>query len=490
MINLIINDRMHGNPMKTETNYKIKKMTVHPDFILFVCLVFIIFILVLRPSVLSGLPIGNESLTSPAGGKVLWKLAGAVSNRYVFRAASTKGTIFTDNDMFQTLNIDITTPRKDNFGVHFLTTCREDLDGGTDRTNFYPLEDIGDTGPQAIIGKIYEANIDYNYIYPFLPKLIFGRQSGTRSEPVFFDGVSACIDFFRYVIATLYGGAAVRFYETGWTWGSDVLGGIGIDILPYRSAKISLDYLFLKNQSKLFLTSTLYNHLIDFAYRQRLFRWMKIMTRVRFIDFLPDSLEVRLLNSSPDIALETNLSYYLQFRTGNELGNNLSKFYDVLGPVYPFHSLDFKARSLITPHFAIELGLFIRALLDNQNENTFNHQYSRLYAFLEGIDLFTPGLSASLSAGRWISPADDYNSIGLDVSYRFKAGLFKPDVSAGTYFSLFKYDYEMGERKAARTYYFKSSVLIGKHFSFTCRYEYEASLENYSTLKTGLNYAF
>ncbi|NOY08309.1 MAG: hypothetical protein GXP33_05670 [Spirochaetes bacterium] len=492
MINLIINDKIFGNPMKIKANYKINQKIMYPDFIPFVYMFFIAVILIFQPSELSGLAIENEALPLSANGKSFWKLEGEVSNRYVFRTAHTQDTIFTDNDLFQTLHFDMTTPQKDNFGVHLLATCREDLDGGTNRTNFYPLEDIGDTGPINIIGKIYEANIDYDYLYPFLPKLIFGRQSGTRSEPVFFDGISASIDFFRYVIATLYGGAAVQFYETGWTWGKDVLGGIGIDILPYRSAKISLDYLFVENQSKLFLTSTRYNHLIDFAYRQRLFRWMKIITKVRFINFLPDSLEVRLLNSSPGIALETNLSYYLQFRTDNEPGNNLSQFYYILGPVYPFHSLNFKARSLITPHFAIELGFFIRALLDNQNENTFNHQYVRLYAFLEGIDLFTPGLSASLSAGRWISPANDYNSIGLDVSYRFKAGLFKPAISAGTYFSLFKYDYylERGERKAAETYYLKSHVRIGKHFSFTCSYEYETSLENYNTLKTGLNYAF
>lgn len=492
MINLIINDNVYNNLMKIIVDYKINQKIMHSNLIHFIYIFFIIVITVFQPSELSGLSIENEALPLYENRKSFWNLEGEVSNRYVFRAAHTQDTLFTDNDMFQTLHFDMTTPQKDNFGVHLLTTCREDLDGGTNRINFYPLEDIGDTGPIYIIGKVYEANINYDYIFPFLPKLVFGRQTGTRSEPVFFDGISANIDFFQYVRATLYGGAAIQFYETGWTWGSDVLGGIGIDVLPNRNTKINLDYLFIKNQSKLFLTSTVYNHLIDFAYRQRLFRWMKIMTKVRFINFLPDNLEVRLLNSSPGIALETNLSYYLQFRTDNALGNNLSQFYDILGPVYPFQSLDFKARLLITPHFTVELGLFIRALLDNQNENTFNHQYSRLYAFFKWIDLFTPGLSASLSAGHWISPSNDYNSIGIDLSYRFKAGLFKPDISAGTYFSLFKYDYylERGERKAAETYYLKSHVRIGKHFSFTFSYEYETSLENYHTLKTGLNYAF
>ncbi len=479
--------------MTAKFNLKNNQICTHGNFIRQLCLFFImLLVLLFRAPMASGLIIENKPLSPSENGKKFWNLEGSVSNRYVFRSAQTQDTYFTDNDLFQTLSLDMTTHWENNIGIHLLTTAREDLDGGRNRTNFYPLEDIGDTGPENSIGKVYQANVDFNYLYPFLPKLIFGRQSGTRSEPLFFDGVSANIYFSRYIRATLYGGAAVQFYETDWKWGNDTVDGIGIDVLPYKNAKISLDYLFLKNQSKLFLTSTRNNHLVDFVYRQHLMPWIKIMTRVRFINLQPDSLRVRLSNRFPGMDIETNLSYFLQFRTENEQGNNLSQFYAILGPVYPFYSLKTSIHALITSHLAVESGLFIRSLLSSQNENTFNHRYNRLYLVFEGMDLFIPGVSATLSVDRWISPSDNYNSIGFEVSYRFKAGLFKPDISAGTYFSLFKYDYylERGERKAAQTYYLKSRVLLGKHFSFTLRYEYEAALENYHTLKTGLSYAF
>ncbi|HAJ92478.1 MAG TPA: hypothetical protein DCO71_07695, partial [Gammaproteobacteria bacterium] len=86
----------------------------------------------------------------------------------------------------------------------------------------------------------------------------------------------------------------------------------------------------------------------------------------------------------------------------------------------------------------------------------------------------------------------EYTSGGLDAEYRLKRGRNSTKIIAGTYYSLYKYDYYilLGEREHVQTYYLKTKMPIGMGLTMNARYEYEDSIEDYHTLKVGVRYDF
>ena len=415
---------------------------------------------------------------------------GYLSTRYVYRWTEVANEKITDQDVFGELRIDMTTPKTNTYEFHFFGTARDDLSGNHNTTTFYPYEDIGDTYQSNSHGYLYEAHLDVNNMLPYVTQVRLGRQAGTRDEPVFFDGLAADIGGSKLNL-TLYGGEAVHFYEVNYKWGDDTLGGVGLDYAPWRSTKLSLDYLSVNDLHQFPSDRDQKDQLYAFKIWQRLGDSTKATAKLRYVNGDPRDVSVRALSAFPNAGTELNVNYQRQFRTQNELSTELSSFFDVLGQSFPYQSYDVKVRQLFGEHYAFDLGYFKRTLLDASQENFFNHDYSRSFVLLELIDLPARGVSLTLTGERWETQNREYNSAGFDLGYAFN----KPrnaSINVGTYYSLYKYDYyiELGNRDNVRTYYLNGRFPLGKSLSINGSYEYEKSLENYQTLKLGMRYDF
>jgi hypothetical protein len=218
---------------------------------------------------------------------------------------------------------------------------------------------------------------------------------------------------------------------------------------------------------------------------------MKASVKYRYLNSEPRDLSVRAVSAFPEADIELNINYFRQFRTQNELSNELSLYYSVLGQSSPYHSIDVKLRKLFGPHYAVDVGYFKRALLEENQESAFDKDYSRVFLLFELIDLPKDGLSFTLIGERWETTGRDYSSAGLDLGYAFR-NKKSARINAGTYYSLYKYDYyvEQGVREKVRTYYVSGKYPLGKSLSINGSYEYEAGIENYQTLKLGMRYDF
>ena len=442
---------------------------------------------------------GTSSQTlSPVGqpaAENLLSVDGYLSTRYVYRSATlvssttlTDRTV-TDQDIFGELRFDITMPKTNRFEFHFLGTLRDDLDGNSNLTGFYPLEDIGNTYRTESHGYLYDAHLGINDPLPYLTQVRIGRQAGLRDEPVFFDGLAADMRMGSLLNLSLYGGAAVQFYETDTHWGNDTLGGAGLDIAPASSTKFSLDYLTIK--SALSTTIDQQDNMVSLKLWQSIGSFMKASVKYRFLNSDPRDLSVRVVSVIAPADMELNLNYFKQFNRENVLANELSLYYDVLGQSSPYQSYDVKLRKLLGPHYAIDLGYFKRALQENLQATDFDRDFSRVFLLLEIMDLPADRISFTLTGERWSTKGREFNSGGLDVGYRFK-NMKNAGVNVGSYYSLYKYDYynELGLREKVLTYYVNGKVPLGKGVSINGSYEYENSLEKYQTFKLGMRYDF
>ena len=447
-----------------------------------------VLFVVLLPCRLFADSVAGSDLTS--SGRDL-SINGYFSAKYVYRTAETNDTRFTDQDIFGELRIDATTPKDNKYEFHFFGTLRDDLDGQSSGATFDPLKDIGNTYQSHAHGYLYEAHLDINNPFPHVAQVRLGRQSGTRDEPVFFDGAAADINAASKLNLTLYGGVAVHLYEIGYHWGDDALAGAGLDYSPVRSTKISLDYLSVSDARSYSPVTTERDQMTSLKIWQSFSDLTKASVKYRYLNSEPRDLSLRALSSFPEADTEVNINYFRQFRVQNELTNELALYYDILGQSSPYQSYDVKARKLFGSHYAVDIGYFKRALLDDDQKSAFDQDYNRAFLLFELIDLPMDGLSFTLIAERWKTTGRDYYSAGLDMGYAFKS-VKNARISAGTYYSLYKYDYyiEPGVRQNVRTYYVNGRYPLGRSLSINGSYEYEHSLENYQTLKLGMRYDF
>ncbi len=421
-----------------------------------------------------------------------YALTGYLSSKYIVRTAYSSGEQTSDQDIFVQMRFDATRKEQQGKEFHFLGVLRGDLDGNRNRQGFYPFEDIGDAYGSWAAGYAYEAHLDMNHLLPHLTQLRVGRQAGTRDEAIFFDGVGADIAVTDGLNMTAYGGAAVHFYEADNDWGSDTLGGLGVDYSPVRATGISVDYFAVHDRRNAFSFTDKNDQLFSVRLRQRLSTYSRIMARYRYLNGEPRDLTVRAVDAFPLADMQFSVSYVKQFSTQDELSNELSPYYDVLGQSRPYQSFDGKMRKLFGRQVALDLGYFERSLLEAGDENAFNRAYKRYYSVLEVSDVLREGLTLSVIGEHWETRSRAFNSAGFDAGYAFKHAAKNGRINAGTYYSLYRYDYyiQLGERQQVRTYYVKGKMPLNRNYSLSGSYEYEDSVENYQTAKVEISYAF
>ena len=420
------------------------------------------------------------------------KLSGTFSMRYLYRTAETSDARVTDQDAFADLRINLTRPLDNRYEFHFQGTVRSDLDGNQDVTGFYPLEDIGDTWGRRTKAQLFEANAVLNDPLRHTRRFTIGRQSGTRDEPVVFDGAAAELGSEKLLL-TLYGGAAVHFYEVNATWGKDTLEGAGVDYRPLPSLGISADALAVKDLREFDPNGgEVHDRMLSFKIWQRFEPFTRVAVQYRYLNGEARDLSVRAAGAWLEQNAELSIAYFRQFNAQTELSNELSPFYDVVGLSAPFQSVDIRLRKFIASRVALDLGYFQRSLLDSADEGPFNKEYSREFIDLEVSDLFTANLSWMVTAEHWRSEGTSLQTLGTDLTYRIRKDGRESRVGVGTYYSLYKYDYyaDLGERDQVRTYYLDGRYPLAKGLSMNGRYEYEHGIERYQTLRLGMRYDF
>ena len=446
-------------------------------------------------SLLAGTSSQTLSLAGQSVAESQVAVDGYLSTRYVYRSTTTtdaakltEATI-SDQDIFGELRFDITMPKSNLFEFHFLGTLRKDLDGNSDLTGHYPLEDIGNTYRTESHGYLYDAHLGINDLLPYLTQVRIGRQAGLRDEPVFFDGLAADIHMSSLLNFTLYGGVAARFYETDTHWGNDTLGGAGLDITPAQFTKFSLDYLTIK--SALSTTIDHQDKMASLKLWQSIGSFLKASVKYRYLNSDPRDVSVRLVGTIAPADMELNLNYFKQFRVENVVATELSLYSNVLGQSSPYQSYDVKLRQLMGTHFAVDLGYFKRTLQEESQASAFDRDFSRAFMLFEIMDLPMDRVSFTLTGEQWSTKGRKFNSSGLDIGYRFK-NMKNASVNAGTYYSLYKYDYynELGLRENILTYYLSGKVPLGLGVSMNGSYEFEDSLEKYQMFKLGMRYDF
>ena len=458
------------------------------------CIVFLLVMFYLPWNVYSdGTPGGEEPAAPSTNVLESFVFRGNMAATYLFRHSTHPDEPWNDHDLAQELQLNLSSTRGKSVEASFIGSLREDLDGNSGRTDFYAFEDIGDTGVSPVVADVYEAQVDVKDPFPLVARLRMGRQSGSRNEPVLFDGFSLDFTPLQMLLITLYGGASVHLFEIDYSWGSDLTAGAGVDFSPASNIMISADYLFIKDTLSVPPESVQFEHLLSLNTRMHFFTFLKTMVKLRLINWAFQDSSLSTVFTFPAIDLEFSVSYSIKFSRQNEFSHEFSPYSLFLGESLPYHSVDGKVRKLLGRHMAMDLGFFRRGLLSPEETDPFNRKYSRMYTVIELSDVFLKGIFFSTSGDLTFIENKRNYSVGMEAGYDVQRGVIKDmRIHIGAYFNYYTYDdfLEPDVEETVPTLFVNLKVPVGNRFYFRGKYEYEKAIDSYNTLKLETVYEF
>jgi hypothetical protein len=289
---------------------------------------------------------------------------------------------------------------------------------------------------------------------------------------------------------SVYGGALVNHFEIDRAEGDDTIGGAGLDIAAGPSTGFSIDYLAINDKRDYLELTDVDDKLLSLKVWQKFSPSVKATARYREQNGDARDLNVRLLGTFPTSGTELSANYQRQFNAQVAQSNPLSPFVDVMGSSEPFQTTEVKVRQFFGKRYAFDIVFAKRDLVGDAKSGQFNRDYTRAAAGFEIDDLFVRNLVLTLTGDEWKSDGRSSGAAGVDIGYAFGKKGVLTKINAGTYYSLYKYDYYLqpSEKTDVRTYYLAARVPVAKQVALSLRYEFEQSLDDYQTFKAGIRY--
>lgn len=391
-----------------------------------------------------------------------------------------------DHDVYTTLYADVGEERPGDWTYHVLGTVYADLDGGEEGTDEFVFFGLADTYDSAVHGDLYHLFADYHG-RGGLERGRLGRQLDYDTpELAWFDGASLALAEHgsRQSSAGLYGGIPVHAYESSPE--GDVVFGLWGQTQPWRGGRLRLDWMHLEDE---YLLAENEDDLVSLSLWQSVARAWRLEGAYTSLEGDARDLELTGAWLAEEHDLVLRASYYRLLEEQNQLVLELDPFTTSLFELFPYE----QARVLASQGFedwSLEGGFDLRRVEDQGDVGQFNRDFERYFLTVASSQGLLPwNLEAALTGDTYYSEGDDVRSFGGELSRAVGRGA---EVSAGTYYSLYKYDiFQNQERDDVRTYFARLWREIGERRTFDLRYEYEDDEhEDYHTLRVGTTWHF
>lgn len=368
----------------------------------------------------------------------------------------------TDQDVFETLSLDVGNKEVDPVTVHFMGRLAADLDG-YDET----FGSLSDSYGKRVDALLYDLYVDLHQLEGF-SLIRAGRQSISESpEVAYFDGLHVASEEMGQaaIQAGGYVGSSTHLYESSKT--GDLTAGVYLQGRPWHGGRLRLDYMHLEDRA------LLGNHNDDMLSASW---WQKVCDQVNF-----DAHYTRIENRDRDARgrlsyveaawdMLLQASYYRLLTAQGSLVLEADPFFNSVHELYPYSQYGLLASKGLFEHLNLQAGMDLRRVEDAADVSTYNRDYDRYYFTTALRDVGVKGLTASVTADFWNSNGQLVRSWGFNIDKDFD----KLNVSGGTYYSLYKFDlYSDSERDHVRTWFGKLKYKTSKDVTLDANYELE-----------------
>jgi hypothetical protein len=394
-----------------------------------------------------------------------------------------------DNDFYQYLVLNVGDDQQCGWSGSFHGRLTEDLDGRSDKDEFFVFDSITDTYKHRINGRVYHMYASYRPRGGSTRLVRIGRQWIEGGELFHVDGVrvdfgdSASVDTATWG-ASIFAGIPAHLFEG--TPEGDVTVGFSIYGRPWKGAKARLDYTFLNDDTRYYGTESA--HLITLTLRQQYDRNVSWWASYQHLDEDPRTLRFAGNAALPTQDMFIRGSFFSQLTTQTQTVTELDPFFSIGQTLEPYWTGDISVSRGVGERLFLEAGLALRQLYDDGDESTFNREYTRYWGAASLDDWPCKGGSVTVTGERWDS-ADDAWTVTADFEYR-PSKRFK--LQLGTDYSAYRFDfYTAGERQSVRGYYVRVLMRTSERWRFHLRARLEDDkFDTYFTLNTGFQLEF
>jgi hypothetical protein len=168
--------------------------------------------------------------------------------------------------------------------------------------------------------------------------------------------------------------------------------------------------------------------------------------------------------------LFAQLSYYNLLQPQGDLVLEADPYFNALNTLQPFDQWTLVAGKDIGEMVGLQAAADLRNVRDSGDIGFYNRDFDHYYGTATLSRFGVDGLTLAATIDYWDSNAQIVRSWGFDATY----ALDESTVSAGTYYSLYKYDlFSNSERDHVRTYYLRLSVPTSDAVTLDGDYEFE-----------------
>ncbi|GAB4137115.1 MAG: hypothetical protein Fur0037_02030 [Planctomycetota bacterium] len=368
----------------------------------------------------------------------------------------------TDQDVLETLSLDLGDAEEDPVTVHLMGRLAADLDG-YDPT----FRGISDSYGRRTDALLYDGYADLHRV-PGLSMVRLGRQTIQETpEVAFFDGLrveteeitDAGLQFGTYV------GASTHLYES--SPAGDLTAGAYAQGRPWKGGRLRIDYLRLEDRA-LFLGHD------DDIWGAGL--WQRICDQLSFdaqysrIENRDRDVRGRLVATEARWDLLLQASYYRLLTAQGNFAVEADPFFNSVHVLYPYTQWGILLSKGLSEKFDLQGGIDLRRVEDVADVGTYNRDYDRYWFSLSADEIGVRGLSANVTADFWNSGGQLVRTWGGSVERTFD----RLTASLGTYWSLYKFDlYSDQERDHVRTWFGKLRYRTGSDVTVDLDYELE-----------------
>lgn len=385
-----------------------------------------------------------------------------------------------DSDLYEYLTLSWGNPERDAIRACASLRFSEDLDGQTDTDGYYVFDSRDDTYQHDATSHLYTAYVDLNLGF----RLRGGRQTLEGiPEAVAMDGGLAQIALHERVSVAAFGGVPVNHFES--SPANDLMYGGWIEATPWSRSQLRLEYLHLEDEN---VFGAFEDDLLGLAAEQGAGPY-RLSGRYTWLEDASRDVTGRLTAgfAAWGFLLEAQATYL--FERQQALSYAIDPYSLFLIDLEPYVQSSLRASQSLGGGFFLESSATVRELTKKEDEGVYNREFVRWNVTPRANGWPISEISLALSGDYWRSTADDFWTVGGDLSWTLHPAI---EAGAGSSYALYSLDLFTGEEhERVRLVYTSLRLRLAEGSFIDARFSIEENdVDRFKMLEVGVRRAF
>ena len=406
-------------------------------------------------------------------------VTGTLRVKYRYRTTSDES----DSDLYEILTLAY---GKDSDFISAALSARlaEDTDGNRDVQGAYPFTSVDDKYHHFATERLYTAHLNFRPEEGWLIR--GGRQILDEfPEAVSMDGALVRHQIADQVALSAFGGLPVNQFESSPS--GDYMYGASAEWRPDPSgrARYRVEYLHLSDENTFGLHR---DDLVGFSLEEGSGP-ISLYARYTILEGESRDLVGRVTATVPDAEFQASGYVTYVFHQIQALSYPLDPYASFMMDLEPYVDLSVRASKGFGNLVSVDLSFTARELVSDGVESTYNHEFTRFEVAPSLRDVPIPGMFLRLTWDYWNSTADDFSTLGGDLSIPLHKDL---TFSFSSSYALYSIDAFTGEEhERVRLYSFLLKWQTAKSSFIDARFTIEENdIDTFRILEVGFRHAF